>query len=241
MGINVSNVSNKEAINLRYSAFLGMMYVSTTESEAAIKAAKAEVGDAEVKKGYTGAKGDGSSAKALASLAAKGVKPVTLTGFLTSAQVIMREHEGRSSPYLNVGIKDEDRFYLSVDLSNAAAQMLARKLVNARVGELTELRLFATYDAKEGADKAYANHGCTLKQGGAEVQGVNPSEQLIPLKEEAKAKLAEAGVDDKETVGKRLSKVELDYHISLMDKVNAKFTAFYEERKQQQQQEKVPA
>jgi hypothetical protein len=239
MGINVSNNASKEAINLRYSAFLGMMYVSTPESEAAIKDAKAEVGESEVKKGFTGNKGDGSSAKSLASLAAKGVKPVTLTGFLTSAQVIMREHEGRSSPYLNVGIKDEDRFYLSVDLSNAAAQMLARKLVNARVGELTELRLFATYDAKEGA-KAYANHGCTLKQGGAEVQGINPSEQLIPLKEEAKAKLAEAGVDDKETVGKRLSKVELDYHISLMDKVNAKFTAFYE-RKQQQQQEKVPA
>lgn len=241
MGINVSNVS-KEAINLRYSAFLGIMYVSTPESEEAIKAAKAEVGETEVKKGFTGTKGDGSSAKALASLVAKGVKPVTtLTGFLTSAQVIMREYEGRSWPYLNVGIKDEDRFYLSVDLSNAAAQMLARKLVNARVGEWTELRLFATYDAKEGAGKAYANHGCTLKQGGAEVQRVDPSEQLIPLKEEAKAKLAEAGVDDKETVGKRLSKVELDYHISLMDKVNAKFTAFYEERKQQQQQEKVPA
>ncbi|MFN5081109.1 MAG: hypothetical protein ACK5NV_05565 [Burkholderiales bacterium] len=99
MGINVSNISNKEAINLRYSAFLGMMYVSTTESEAAIKAAKAEVGDAEVKKGFTGNKGDGSSAKALASLVAKGVKPVTtLTGFLTSAQVIMREYEGRSWP-----------------------------------------------------------------------------------------------------------------------------------------------
>jgi hypothetical protein len=234
MGINVSNVSNKEATNLRYSAFLGMMYVSTPESEAAIKAVKAEIGDTEVKKGFTGNKGDGSSAKALAKLAANGIKPVTLTGILTSAQVIMREHEGRSTPYLNIGMKDDEgRYYLSVDLGNSAAQMLSRKLVNAKVGEMTELRLFATYDAKEGADKAYANHGCTLKQNGSEVQGVNPADELVPLVNEAKAKLAEAGVDDKETIAKRRSKVELDYHVTLMDKVNAKVTAFYEERKQE--------
>lgn len=229
MGIH-STQGTASITNVRYSAFLGMLYVSTPETEAAIKEAKALVGEAEVKKGYQGNKGDSPSAKALNFLRDKNVSSVKVSGTLTSARVIERDVDGRKTPYLNVGLKDDDgRYYLSVDLGQAAAQMLARKLVNAEVGVPTEIGMFATYGQREGASRAYADHGASLKQSGLEIKSVDPKESLVPRINAAMKALEDAGVskDDKETFAKRRAKVELEFHAELMKKVNDKFTAFY--------------
>jgi hypothetical protein len=239
-----SSQSISAATNLRYSAFLGMLYVSTPETEAAIKEAKALVGEAAVKKGYHGYKGDTPSAMAIAFLREKGISSVKVSGKLISARVIERDVDGRKTPYLNVGLKDDDgRYYLSVDLGQSAAQMLARKLVYAAIGVTTEISLFATYAQREGATRPYAEHVASLKQNGAEVTGINPKESLVPQIDAALLAMENAGVsrNDKETYAKRRATVELEYHAGLMKSVNDRFTAFYAAAEQQHKAEQTTA
>lgn len=224
----IQTKTNHSAFNLRYSAFLGMLYVSTPESEALISDAKALVGDEEAKKGYKGNKGDSASAKALDFLRQKGITPINVSGILNSARVIERDVDGRPTPYLNVGLKDgEERYYVSVNLSQEAAQMLVRKLVNAEIGVHTELNMFATYGQRPGATRAYADHGASLRQNGNEVKSVSPKEQLSPRIEADKEKLLGAGIADKETLATRRAKIELDFHVELMTAVTANVDAYF--------------
>ena len=223
--------------NCRYSAFMGMLYVSTPETEAAIKDVKNAVGgDEVVKKGYQGNTGNSASAQALAQLRAKGITPVSISGTLTSARVIERDVDGRPTPYLNVGIKDDEgRCYISVELGSSAAQMLARKLANCTPGVHTEISMFATFSAKPGASRAYADHGASVKQNGVEVKGINPSLGLKPQVDAALKALEDAGVNkatDKETFNRRRAKVEVDFHVNLMAQVNQVFTEHYAQTEQ---------
>lgn len=223
---------NSPAFNVRYSAFLGMLYVSNPETEELIKNAKELAGgDAAVKKGFQGSKGDSPSAKAIHFLHENNVTPVKVSGLLATARVIEREVEGRKTPYLTVGLKDDDgRYYISIDLSQSASQMLARKLANAEIGVFTEIGLFATYGQRPGANRAYANHGATMKQNGVEVVSIDPKSTLAPRIDAAMKALEDAGVslEDKETYAKRRAKVEVDFHLELMNTVNERVTAFYE-------------
>lgn len=59
--------------------------------------------------------------------------------------------------------------------------------------------------------------------------GISPKEALGPRVDAAIKALKDAGVDDKETLGKRRNVVQLDYHKELMQQVEAKFSAYYEE------------
>jgi hypothetical protein len=231
--MGITNTANDvSTTNVRYSAFLGMLYVSSTENEALIKAAKIHAGgESEVKKGFQGNKGDSPSAKAIALLREKGVTPCKVSGVLTGARVIERDVEGRKTPYLNVSLKDEDgRYYISIALAQSGAQMLARKMVNAEPGVETEIIMFATYGQKEGATRAYANHGATVRQHGKEVVSLDPKGSLVPQVNAATKALKDAGVDDKETIGKRRQAVELQFHLGLMTKVEQKFSDFYATR-----------
>lgn len=230
MGIQ-TNQSNTPATNVRYSAFLGMLYVSTPESEAAIKEAKAAVGgDTEVKKGFAGDRGDSASAKARKMLADKSIVPVTVIGALMTAKVVNRDVEGRPTPYLNVGLKDDDgRYYISVALAQQSAQMLARKLANSKPGVETSIKLFATYDKKEGADRAYAEHGASVTQDGTQVPGIDPRKNLVPAVEAAMEAIKAAGVDDKETLNKRRNAVELQFHERIMEDVEEMFDQYYKD------------
>ena len=221
------------ATNVRYSAFLGMLYVSNDSSETLIREAKTLVGESEVKKGFTGNVGDSPSAKACNFLREKGVSSCNVTGYLTSARVVDKSVDGRPTPYLQIGLRDDSgRYYISVDLSQPAAQMAVRKLANAEPGQFSQVELFATYTQKEGASRAYANHSCTFKQNGSEVLSVNPKDALVPRVESALQALEAAGIspDDRETYAKRRAKVTLDFHRELMEAVNHKFTEFYEKR-----------
>jgi len=233
MGINTNNNvgSNLPAYNLRYSQFLGMMYVSDDKSETAIREVKAMVGEPEVKKGYSGNRGDTATAKALAFLRERGVMPVSLSGTLTSARVVEREVNGRPTKYLTVGMKDaEGRYYLSVDLGAQGAQMLARKLVNAQPDVQTDLSMFATIEQKAGRDRAFAEHGCSLKQNGAQVPGVSPKDELMKRIEINLKVLESAGITEKDILSKKRNMVTLDYHAEIMEGVAKRFAAFYEER-----------
>ena len=62
MGI-VSQGPKANVINVRYSAFLGMLYVSSEASESAIAALKAQIGEDTVKQGFVGLTPDSASTR----------------------------------------------------------------------------------------------------------------------------------------------------------------------------------
>lgn len=218
---------------IRYSAFLGAMYLQSPEATAAIQEVKAVIGEDTVKKGFQGTSSSSASGKALTDLRAKGVRFGKMIGSLTGVRFIERESQGRKTPYLSVTVSDDEgKYNLSVAATQRGAQMLIRKLLNAMPGSQTELSIFATYGKREGADRAYAEHGSSVKQNGIEVQGINPRDALGPVIDAAMKALETAGVDDKETKFRRRSALELEYHLNLLKQVQAKFEQFYSDREQ---------
>ena len=229
------NRSQVATHNYRFSSFLGGIHLADPKTLADIAEAKAKFPESEIKKGFTGSTGEGASAKVLADLATNGFQLVGLEGNLTSAKVKEILIDGRATPYLVVGLRDDaGRYYLSVSLSEPAAQMLVRKLANVVPGAPTEYRLWMTYGQKEGKDRAYAEGAASLRQNGVEVRGIPRAEQLATLEEAAAASLEAAGVprSDKETHGRRRATVALEYHLALMDDVVGVFDAYYAARKQ---------
>lgn len=221
--------------SIRYSAFMGSLFLQTDESRSAIAAYKAEIGEEIVKKGFQGPGSE--STKAIASLRTKGVLFGRMSGRLTGVRLIQRtvKETGHQAPYLSVTLTDDDgKYNLSVPADARATQLLIRKLANAKPELFTELNMFATYGQREGADRAYADHGSSLKQGDqpVEVAGVNPKDVLTPQIEAAMSALTGAGVEltDKETRGKRRSKIALQYHIDMLLEIEKRFSAYYEER-----------
>lgn len=240
MGFNASN-TQANLFSVRYSAFLGALYLATPEAEEHIKAVKAAIGGDEVKKGFQGNSGDTPSAKALRELRSKGVLFGNMTGRLTGVRLLERDVNGRPMPYLSVTVTDDDgKYNLSISASQRASQMLIRKLANATPGVLSEVGLFATFSKREGADRAYADHGASFLQNGVQVRGIDPSVALVPAVETAMAKLKDAGIDDKDTVNRRRAAVELDFHVNLLKEIQAKFEAYYKERELPREDISVP-
>lgn len=227
MGIMQNSGNNLPAFNLGYSATIGSMYIRTPEVEAKLAAIKAEVGEVEWKKGYQGPK-----SKAVELARKEKISGIRINGTLTSVRIREAEADGRKTIYLAVGMKDaEGRYYLSVDMASEAAQKLARKLVNCKPGVETEISMFATLDEqKDGQARAYASHGASVKQDGSEVPSLSPAVELKPLVDGAMSALAAAGVDDKETMAKRRSKVTTEYHVKIVNAKAEEFAAFYKQR-----------
>lgn len=236
MAIVQASSDSSNTFNVRYSAPFGALYVSTPASEDAMATIKGEVGDAAWKKGFSGLKGDSVSSRIRARAKELGVTPVAIKGRLTNARVVMKNTtDGHEQPYLQVTITDSDgRTYLSVGAGSPGAQMLIRKLAHATPGVETDLSMFATYGQNKTSGKWFAEHCATLKQGGAEVRGVDPREKLAPLVQAADAALKAAGVDDKETLSKRRQKVTADFHLALMPEIEARFKAWFEAQPKQQ-------
>lgn len=219
--------------SIRYSAFLGAMYLQDQASIDALKATKAALGEDVVKKGFTGNSGNSASAQALASLRKAGVQFGRMNGKLTGVRLIERDVQGRKAPYLSLTVTDESgKYNLSVSAAQRGAQMLIRKLANAAPGQQTEIGIFATYGQREGADRAYAEHGATVTQASVEVKGIDPRMSLAPAVDAAVEALKAAGVDDKETIAKRRSAVETNFHVELVKNIQQKFEAFYADREQ---------
>jgi len=236
MGINTSTGSIATA-NVRYSAFLGMLYKSTPETEALIAAAKAKIGEATVKNGFTG--NSGPTAAALSELAAAGVKPVNISGRLTSVSVKMREIKGKDTPYLQVGLRDDDgRCFLSVAMSQDGVSMLVRKLANAQPDVPTILSMFGTYDKSDSDGKYYGNHGASLSQAGRQV----PAIAIDDLK--ASREAATIGLPDVVSSDIRrqvADQAEVAYCTDLVRKIEQSFATFYNAKNAQNQSARVAA
>lgn len=225
MGIK-SAFNGIKATFVRYSSFLGMLYIATSETESAIKEAKALVGgDDAVKKGYTGYKGDSPSAKARAFLAEKGVMPVKIEDCaLTSVKCVDVDIEGKKEPYLSVGFTDEEgRYVVSLALAHPAAQLLVRKLANAKPKANSELSMYANYEKSEKDGNYYAEHKVFLVQNGDQVKGVDPKTTFAPAVDAALQVLRENKIDDKKVLAARRAGVVIEYHVNLLKEIEARF------------------
>jgi len=232
MGFNTSNNTGK-LFNVRYSAFLGGLYLLTNESQAAIKAVKDGLGEEAVKTGFTGSQGSGASAQALAKLKEQGIAiGGNLKGRLSGVRLVDRDVNGQKMSYVSVTVSDEsgEKTNLSVELTQQGAQMMVRKLFNAAPDQQTAISVFATYAKKEGSERAYANHVASVKQSDAEIKGVDPLEVLKPTVDAAMQKLTDAGVpaDDTKTRSNRRSQITLEYHLDLLKQTQENFKAFYD-------------
>jgi len=226
--------NSTKLFNIRYSAFLGSMYLDNAQTSAEIDKIKAQVGEVEWKKGFTGSTGNGASAQALQALTDAGVQFGNMNGTLTGVRLIEREVQGRKTLYLSLTVTEKsEKYNLSVAINQPGVQMLIRKLANAQIGVPTAVSLFATYGQREGAPRAFADHGASLKQNGQEVKGIDPAQVLAPTIDRALTVLKEAGVDDKETLNKRRATVELNFHIDLLKSIESKFAEFYSQRDEQ--------
>jgi hypothetical protein len=228
MGI-VSQGPKANVVNVRYSAFLGMLYVSNETTEAAIAAIKAQIGEEVVKQGFVGLTPDGASGRARNSLRDAGISPVSLVGELRTVRLVKRETSGGvERQYLNLGVRDADgRYFLSVDLSSKSTQMLVRKLANAVPGVETKVSMFATYGKKPGKDRAYADHGVSLVQGDSEIKGIDPQAELSPRREFALQQLRKIPGVAQAVLNAQAASIELDFHRELLEGIESKFDAFY--------------
>jgi hypothetical protein len=236
MGINTSAGSTITS-NLRYSAFLGMLHQSNPEIDARIEAAKAKIGEATVKSGFTG--NSGASAAARAELAAAGVKPVNISGRLTSVSVKMRLIKGKEQPYLQVGIRDDDgRYFFSVSMNQDGVSMLVRKLVNAQPDVPTILTMFGTYDKNEKDGKFYGNHGASLSQAGKQV----PTLAIDDLKASRDAATAGLPASVPSDIRRQIAdSAEVTYCMSLVRSIEESFATFYNAKNAQNQSARIAA
>lgn len=231
MGFDTNNGSKYKLHGVRFSSLAGNTFLATAAAIAAIGAIKAEIGEKDVKTGFTGKDPSTTSGKVIQKMIDAGVQFGTPTGILSGVRVKNRDIQGVNIPYLSVTVTDgEDKYNLSVSLTQRAAQMLVRKLDKAELGVKTSFRLFSTYDKREGADRAYAEQGATLVQHGVEVKGVAPGEKLKPLVDNAVNAMDVAGITDKTIIAKQRAAVELKYHAELAATVQAKFEEYYKSR-----------
>lgn len=220
------NNSSSKIVNLQYSATLGLLYMATKENQDLLKKVKAEIGDDNWKKGY-----QGPNSQAVTVAKANGLVGGNVDGTLTSVYIDTKNDGGRDDHYLKVGLKDGDtRYFISVAISSEAGQKLARKLANAEIGVKTQVSLFASYEKKEGASRAYGSHGASVKQDGREIVSVDPQTNLVPAINAAVEALKGVGIDDKETIGKRKQKVSMDWHIDLVRQMEERVKVHYAQR-----------
>jgi hypothetical protein len=227
MAFTAQSNNSGSVFNLAYSAFLGGVYLVTPETDAFIAEAKKLVGEAEVKKGYTG--NTGATAQARKFLKEKGVTFGNISGKLVHANLRKTDKDGRSYTYVNVCVRDADGLYcLAVPAGHESAQLLTRKLANAKFGEETTIALFAVYEKSQNPDypdRMFAKHIASVKQNGEEVTGVSPS-PIKTLVDAQLGKLKESGIDDKDVLKKARDGVVNQFHFGIWTDIDAHVASY---------------
>lgn len=207
---------------VKYSSFLGGLYLASKANEATVAQVKTEIGEDLVKKGFVGLTPESSSGKARKSLADKGVDVGgSLIGTLKGVSLRRVEDGSRKTVYLAVDIESTDNdgvvspYSLSVDLGNTGSQQLAQKLSKVDDGTAIELSVFATYGPNKD-NKFYANHGASVTINGEQVR-ISRADGIEAAENAAIAKLQAAGIDDREIISAARRKAAVEYCVNLIE------------------------
>lgn len=242
MALKESNNGGGKSINVAYSALAGGLVIKSDEQAAAF---------AKIKGVLAEDKNKGMSPKDTNNFARKSLKeegiPLysELSGKLVSAFIkAQKDQDGKEFKYLKVNLRDEDGTaqWLSMAIENEAAQMIARKIINAEIGKEIVISPFATHTAKtiDGVEKTFVNHGASVKQEGEELPA-GLSDRIHDIRVNTAETLKAADVTDSKTISTAIEGKIVKVIESGMTEFSEKTAAFYDARRTQSESAAVAA
>jgi len=187
-------------------------------TDAALRAARVEVGEDAWKKGFCGATGQTKAARE--ALLAAGVPMLeSLTGKLVSAK-LAEENDGRGNVYKKLRVAlgqdgPDGGVMLSLPADGELAMRLIQKLDKAQPGEIVTVGTFA--EAVDRNGRRFYNHCAILK--GADDKEITVEGYWARAQEVANAKakaLQDAGIDDTKLINKAKAGAKLLFHLDLL-------------------------
>jgi len=212
----------------------GFVLVNDEATDKALAQAKAEVGDADWKKGYSKESQD----IARAALKEHGARYETeLKGKLTRVELAETHANGTAFKKMRVTLESDngDRTILSTDLNSEFAQRLAAKLdaASKEPGQVVTIGGFAEQVDRDG--KTFANHVATMKDAnGQEIKAEQHFDKAQEAVKAAQAPMVTAGMgDNKEVMNKIADGAREKYFAGVVQEISGRFP----EREQTQRQE----
>lgn len=256
MAINTNAGEGNKTNFVGFSSFLGSLTLQTPENKKAYADANALVGEAVVKKSFSGLGTDSATAKARKHLKeAKVPVGFSISGKLKN--VFYRENEDPQTKNkyenLRVVLQDEvggvkENTVLTLDMGSDLAQKLIQKLEYAVPGEEVEIGAWSSLEAnpKDPDGPLYAKHNVSVKQNGLEVKvaaDVKHYDAVKVLVDEKYAKLEGADfkrAENKEMFAKARKSVGIVYFKEILQRIEAHYKTTAAEHEDSDQNHAVP-
>ncbi|MDO8728598.1 MAG: hypothetical protein Q7K26_01755 [bacterium] len=239
MAINTNSGEGTTTNYVGFSSFLGSLTLETAANKKAYADAKALVGEAVVKKSFSGLGTDSATAKARKHLKeAKVPVGFSISGKLKNVFYRENEDPATKNKYenLRVFLQDEvggvkENTILTLDMGSDLAQKLIQKLEYAIPGEEVEIGAWSSLEAnpKDPDGPLYAKHNVSVKQNGLEVkvaEGVKHYDVVKVLVDEKYAKLEGADfkrAENKEMFAKARKSVGISYFKEILGRIEAHY------------------
>lgn len=209
-----------------YSTIVGGFFPQSDALEAAVTAARMDVGDDVWKRGYSGSNRDGATVAANARLKEARITPMQFEGELLHVGFVEnRDNSGNSYPKLRVGVQNlDDQFLLSLDLKSDVAQRLLVKLDNCQPGEYVRISAWPTVVERDG--RKFVNHAASMKDAdGKEIPANSTfSGEVKKITDGVDSALRAAGIADKKVVATAKATKRIEAHKDLLLKIQTRFT-----------------
>lgn len=204
--------------------------VNDNATEKALAQAKAEIGEAGWKAGFTPENRD----TVLKALKENGVKPETeISGKLTRVAYAETLHEKQTFKKLRVTLDGDAKVILSADLDKEFAQRLIAKLENAEKGQQVVIGSFAKSKEKEG--RTFVDHVATLKNAdGKDIPAVSGRfREAQDIANKAIEPLKAAGLENQEVFTKTASAAREKHFEGILKNLSAEKYPEAEKKMQQ--------
>jgi hypothetical protein len=210
-----------------YSTIVGGFFTQSDALNAAVQAARLQVGEDVWKRGYSGSAPGGATVAANHFLKEAGIAPVQFEGELVFVGFV-ENHDGSGNTYpkLRVGVQhQDDQYLLSLDLKGDVAQRLIVKLDNCKRGDHFRVSAWPTF--VERAGRQFVNHAASVKDViGAEVPANSAFSADVKKQTDAvDAALQAVGVTDKKVVATAKTNKRIEAHKNLLLQIQTRFTA----------------
>jgi hypothetical protein len=239
MAINTNSGEGIKTNFVGFSSFLGSLTLETPENKKAYADAKALVGEAVVKKSFSGLGAESATAKARKHLKeAKVPVGFSISGKLKNIFYRENEDPATKNKYENLRVVLQDDIgdvkentILTLDMGSDLAQKLIQKLEYAVPGEEVEIGAWSSLEAnpKDPDGQLYAKHNVSVKQNGLEVkvaEGVKHYDAVKVLVDEKYAKLEGADfkrAENKEMFAKARKSVGISYFKEILGRIEAHY------------------
>jgi len=204
---------------MHYHTVAGMLLsVNNTVVNAALDRAKATVGEATWKAGFSGSKKGGGTIAARSELELIGLKPSSIAGRISSVK-LAGTGDDSGNKYQKVRVRFDapaGDVIVSLDVDSEMAQRLTQKLMNVEPGTEVTFNPFSTPVERSG--RIYANHVASLKGAdGKEIEAPpNLWAQAQEMADDAENALKALSITDKGILNKTKATKKAEFHLKLL-------------------------